>query len=85
LFSFFDLGIIGSNKKMIFTQDYYAGLGMGIRIRNENLVFKTILIRLAYYPNHPADMGGVGFILEEQSRTRFYSFQPRKPEPIVFD
>jgi hypothetical protein len=84
-FSFLDLGIIGSNHKVIFTQDYYAGIGFGVRLRNENLVFKTIQIRLAYYPNHPSDMGGIGFILEEQLRTRFYSFQPRAPEPLIFD
>ena len=84
-FSFLDLGIIGSNKKVIFTQDYYAGIGFGVRLRNESLVFKTIQIRFAYYPNHPEDMGALGFILEEQLRTRFYSFQPRAPEPIIFD
>lgn len=84
-FSFLDVGIIGSNTKLIFTQDYYAGLGFGIRLRNENLVFKTIQIRLAYYPFHPSDMGGFGFILEEQLRTRFYSFQPKAPEPLMFD
>ncbi|HBL77203.1 MAG: hypothetical protein A2W90_14845 [Bacteroidetes bacterium GWF2_42_66] len=84
-FSFLDLGIIGSNRKVIFTQDYYAGIGFGVRLRNESLVFKTIQIRLAYYPNHPADMGGFGFILEEQLRSRFYSFQPKAPEPLVFD
>lgn len=84
-FSFLDLGIIGSNHKVIFTQDYYAGLGVGVRLRNENLVFKTIQIRLAYYPNTPSDMGSVGFILEEQLKTRFYSFQPKAPEPLVFD
>lgn len=85
LFSFLDLGLIGSNHKVIFTQDYYAGVGFGIRLRNENLVFKTIQIRLAYYPNSPKDMGSVGFILEEQLKTRFYSFQPKAPEPLVFD
>ena len=84
-FSFFDLGIIGSNKKIIFTQDYYAGLGFGVRLRNENLVFKTIQIRFAYYPFHPLDMGSLGFILEEQLRTRFYSFQPKAPEILMFD
>lgn len=84
-FTFLDLGIIGSNKKIILTQDYYTGIGFGVRLRNENLVFKTIQIRFAYYPNHPSDMGGFGFILEEQLRSRFYSFQPKAPDTLLFD
>lgn len=83
-FTFFDLGLIGSANKVIFADDYYAGLGIGLRIRNENLIFKTIQLRLAFYPYHPADVRAVGFILDEISRSTFYSFQPRGPEPLQF-
>ncbi len=85
IFSFFDLGLIGSSQKNIFKNDYYAGLGIGLRIRNENLIFKTIQLRLAYYPNHPSDVSAIGMILDEVSKTRFYSFQPRGPEPLKFE
>ncbi len=85
IFPFIDLGIIGSNRKIIFTQDYYSGIGVGMRIRNENLVFNALQIRLAYYPNHPADVGGIGFAMEEQLKTQFYSFQPREPEILRFE
>jgi len=85
LFSFFDVGIVGPSEQSIFKQSYYAGLGVGLRIRNENLVFKTIQIRLAYYPNHPSDVNSIGFILDGVSKTRFYNFQPRGPEPLRFE
>ena len=85
LFSFFDVGIVGPAEQSIFRQSYYAGLGVGLRIRNENLVFKTIQIRLAYYPNHPSDVNSIGFILDGVSKTRFYNFQPRGPEPLRFE
>jgi hypothetical protein len=84
-FSFFDVGIVGPSEESIFRQNYYAGLGLGLRIRNENLIFKTIQIRLAYYPNHPSDVSSVGFILDEVSKNRFYTFQPRGPEPLRFE
>lgn len=84
-FSFLDIGMIGSNQKLIFTQDYYAGIGVGIRLRNENLVLKTLSIRLAYYPNHPSDIGPLGLMVEEQLKSNFYSFQPRMPEPLTFE
>jgi hypothetical protein len=83
-FGFGDLGIIGSEKKAVFKGDYYSGIGGGIRIRNENLVFKTIQIRLAVYPNHPQDASGFGFIFTEMGHEDFYSFQPRKPEALRY-
>lgn len=85
LFYFLDAGIVGPANKSIFNEDYFAGVGVGLRIRNENLVFKTLQIRLAFYPNHPSDVGAIGFILDEVPRSRFYSFQPRGPEPLGFE
>lgn len=85
LFSFFDVGIVGPADQSIFKQNYYAGIGVGLRIRNENLIFKTIQLRLAFYPNHPSDVNSFGFILDGVSKTRFYTFQPRGPEPLRFE
>ncbi len=85
LFGFTDIGIIGSNKEFILTQSYYSGIGLGIRLHNENLVFKTIQLRLAFYPFHPDDMSFVGFVLEEQSKRQFYSFEPMQPMPLRFE
>ncbi len=83
-FGFADLGIIGQNKQLIFKEDYYAGLGLGIRLHNENLVFNTFQLRLAFYPFHPDDMSVAGFIFDEQSKTRFNSLEPTAPQPIPF-
>ncbi len=85
VFGFSDLGIIGANHQFILTQNYYGGIGMGIRVHNENLVFKTFHLRLAFYPFHPNDMSFVGFILDEQSKKQFYSFEPTAPRPIRFE
>lgn len=83
-FGFADLGIIGPSDKLVFNGDYYAGIGGGIRFRNENLIFRTIQLRLAFYPGHPGDSSFMGFNLREIGGTDFYSFQPRKPEPLHF-
>lgn len=84
-FTFLDIGIIGPASQSIFTRNYFAGIGVGLRIRNENLVFKTLQLRLAFYPNHPNDVNGIGFMLDEVSKSGFYSFQPRGPEPLSFE
>ncbi|MGE5395770.1 MAG: hypothetical protein ACM3P1_13590 [Candidatus Saccharibacteria bacterium] len=85
LFYFLDVGIVGPANKSIFNEDYFAGVGVGLRIRNENLIFKTLQIRLSLYPNHPSDVHAFGFIIDELSKSRFYSFQPRGPEPLKFE
>ncbi len=85
VFGFGDVGIIGSNKQLIFTENYYSGIGLGLRLHNENLVFKTFQLRLAFYPFHPKDMGLVGFILNEQLKKSFYSFEPTAPQPLDFE
>ena len=84
VFGFTDIGVIGSNKEFILSQDYYSGIGLGIRLHNENLVFKTLQLRLAFYPFHPDDMSFVGFVFEEQSKRQFYSFEPTQPLPLKF-
>ncbi|QIA08685.1 BamA/TamA family outer membrane protein [Draconibacterium halophilum] len=85
LFGFADVGAIGSNSELIFKQDYYTGLGLGIRLHNENLVFETFRLRLAFYPFHPDDESFIGFALDEQSKQRFISFEPTGPEPVRFE
>lgn len=84
-FTFIDLGIIGSEKKLIFNENYYGGLGVGLRVHNESLVLQTLQLRLAFYPNHPSDVGLLGFILSERTRQSFYSFQPGPPRPRLFN
>ena len=54
-YGFTDFGFIGSNKYNVFKNDLYSAIGVGLRIRNERLVFKTFQIRLAFYPRLPAD------------------------------
>ncbi|MDX8340299.1 hypothetical protein SLH46_13950 [Draconibacterium sp. IB214405] len=85
IFGFADFGVIGTNQELIFKQDYYSGVGIGIRLHNENLVFETFRLRLAFYPFHPDDMSFIGFALDEQSKRQFISFQPTGPEPVRFE
>jgi hypothetical protein len=84
-FGFTDVGIIGSNRSLIFTENYYSGLGFGMRLHNENLVFKTFQFRLAFYPFAPSDMNFTGILLEEQVKRDFYSFRPTAPMPLRFE
>lgn len=56
--SFLNLSVaqVGMDKDNIFNNRLYAGIGTGMRIKNENLIFKTLEVRVFYYPGAPADI-----------------------------
>lgn len=83
-FGFGDLGFVGPENETIYKQKLYSGLGVGVRIRNENLVFNTLQLRLAFYPSPPSDMENIAVTLAERGRSSFYSFQAREPEAYIF-
>ncbi len=85
LFAYGDLGIIGSNQRFILKENYYSGVGFGMRLHNENLVFETIRLRFAFFPFFPDDFHFFGFVLNEQSKSEFTSFEPGAPLPMRFE
>ena len=84
-YTFGDIGIIGSNQKHIFKGDYYYGLGFGVRLHNENLVFKTIQLRLSFYPKAPSDFQSVAFRLSGEERPRFNDFKVGQPDVVPYE
>ena len=44
------LGILGSDERMILKSPVYEVYGLGILLRNENLIFSTIQVSIAFYP-----------------------------------
>jgi hypothetical protein len=45
------LGMIGYEERTLFRSPVYEVYGLGILMRNENLIFSTIRISLAFYPD----------------------------------
>jgi hypothetical protein len=84
MYGFWDLGILGSNKHFILSEKYFLGLGAGLRIRNDNLVFQTFQLNLAYYPILPN--GGHGFVfgISGQNVLKLFDFISSKPKEIEF-
>lgn len=84
LYGFLDMGVIGNGNKLIFAENYFTGIGIGLRLHNESLVLKTLSIRFAFYPYSPKDVSSVGFLLTEQTRSNFPNYQPEPPNPLSF-
>mgnify|MGYP003396848769 FL=1 len=51
-FVYADIGLVNSTKS-IWKGPLYQGYGMGVRLRNENLIINTLQLRIGYYPNIP--------------------------------
>jgi hypothetical protein len=60
---FYDAAFLNTGTKLFSSQSFYSGIGAGVRIRNENLAFQTIIIRLEYFTDNPLKNAhfGVGF------------------------
>lgn len=84
-FTFYDFGDIGSADDYLFGDQSFAGFGLGVRIRNENLVLNTFQFRLGYYPKLPENPDVSYWLITGQQRTRIEGFRATKPEIVPFE
>lgn len=83
-FGFGDIGFIGPENKSIFRNQLYSGVGLGVRVRNENLVFKTFQIKFAFYPTVPSDMNQFYLLVSGESYLKPFYYEPKAPAAIDF-
>jgi hypothetical protein len=82
---FVDLAWISDDKGLWNENHFFSAIGVGCRIRNEGLVFQTINIRFAYYPNSPEGVDNYSFKISTSEPTLFSSFSSGKPRVIPFE
>lgn len=84
LFGFADFGLIGYSPN-IFKNEFYTSFGLGIRLRNERLVFNTIQIRLGMALGKSGLVESEYFRLSNASRLEQYRYRPTRPEIVAFE
>ena len=84
-FGFGDLALIGPEYRSIFNNKLYSGVGIGMRVRNENFVFKTFQIKLAYYPVIPKDIEHFNILLSGENYKSPLNFEPKAPQIIEYN
>jgi hypothetical protein len=85
MLGFVDLGWISDQKGLISENHFSSALGVGCRIRNEGLVFQTINLRFAFFPNSPEGVNNYSFDISTSEPTLFTSFSKGKPRVIPFE
>ena len=79
-----DCAFISNNLRNLFKENFYTGIGVGLRVHNESLVFRVFEMRLTWFPIVPNDHNLLKYSIFTQSKTRFDDFLGRKPEEIEF-
>lgn len=83
-FGFVDFALIGDQYSAVSELDNFNGVGFGIRIRNERLVFPTFQFRFAFYPGleniDPVDY----FKFSGEKKLNPEDFSPGAPDLIKF-
>lgn len=53
-FGFTDLSFLSGTNEILGRGYALSSIGLGVRIRNDNLIFNTLQIRIGYFPNPPS-------------------------------
>jgi hypothetical protein len=84
-FQTFEISFLNPGNESIFDQKPYTALGIGVRLRNENLVFKTIQIKFTFFPSHPENANPRYFDVSQQRRLKPKDFFMGNPSINRFD
>lgn len=80
-YAFADVGLINHfNVNILSRKNFFSGLGLGIRVRNESLVFSTFEFRFAYYPKIYEQDAQFGLDFFSDSPFSFQDLNESKPQ-----
>lgn len=84
LFGFADLGYLFGTNEFVTSGDILSSVGVGVRIRNDNLVFNTLQIRLCFYPNLPENSRINHLIISGEQLLKPNNFEPDRPSILPY-
>lgn len=85
-FAFLDVGAVNYQTHTLFDNPVYSSVGLGLRIRNEHLVFNTIQLRFHFFPFNNNLPGSSKHFVEFSGipAVKIPDFAKRKPEVIEY-
>ncbi|MCX7986445.1 MAG: hypothetical protein N2662_05860 [Bacteroidales bacterium] len=83
-FGFADMAWIDYKSPTLLSNPLFSGIGIGVRIRNERLVFKTFQIRLTFYPNQKRNTIGDLLVLSPEWHFRVPDMNMKSPQIIEY-
>ena len=83
-FGFADVAYLAGTRQVGRDEVFLSGIGMGLRLRNDNLVFRTFQIRIGYYPSPPDYSRTNTILLSGEQLLRPKNFDPGAPAPVIY-
>lgn len=83
-FGFTDFSFLSGTTEMLGKGYALSSIGIGIRIRNDNLVFNTLQIRIGYFPNPPSYSTISPVNISGEQLLRPNNFEPGAPAIIPY-
>lgn len=84
-FLIISLGMLGDEAAGFKNSKVYSQIGLGVLIKNENLVFSTFQISIAFYPSIPGKGRDIfKFNSFKTTDFGFRDFEIGKPATVVF-
>lgn len=81
---FADAAFLSNKLQSILNDQFYGGIGLGIRVHNESLIFNVLELRLSWIPIAPKNYDPFIFNAFGQPKARFDDFLGGKPQEIPY-
>jgi hypothetical protein len=82
---FADGGALYGLNEGIGKSIFLASVGIGLRIRNDNLILNTFQIRFGYFPNPPRYSNTEPLIFSGEQLLEPVTFEPLPPSPVPYE
>jgi hypothetical protein len=83
-FGFTDFAFLSGTNQVIDNGFVLSSIGVGMRIRNDNLIFNTLQIRFAFFPNPPIFSRISGITVSGEQLLHPDNFEPGQPAIIPY-
>ncbi len=81
---FADAAFLSNSLHSILCDKFFGGVGFGIRVHNESLIFNVLELRLSWIPISPKGINPFIFNAFGQPKARFDDFLGGKPQEILY-
>jgi len=79
---FTDIAFLSEQNQSVFKSRVFKAYGFGLRFKNDHLIFRTLQLSFAYYPDAGPDLRSFRFFEETRPFFQFNREQTNKPLPM---
>lgn len=83
--AFVSAGALAADGHALVNSKTYWGIGLGISLRNDNVVIKNLNLRFTFFPTIPVDGRSFQAAMSSRGRGQFYDFRVSRPQVIEYE